>query len=75
MAPPVARSIAELPLQIVAEGVTLIVGRAFTVTVTLAVFWQPAAFVPVTTKVLVAEGVATTVAPVDAESEPAGDHE
>ena len=48
-APPLAVSVAEPPLQIVAGlAVTLTVGFALTVTVTLAVFWQPLAAIPVT---------------------------
>ena len=49
VAAPLAVSSAEPPLQIVAEPVvTLTVGNRLTVTVTLAVFWQPLAAVPVT---------------------------
>jgi hypothetical protein len=40
------------------------VGSGFTVTVTLAVFVQPAALLPVTVYVVVAEGFAVTVAPL-----------
>jgi hypothetical protein len=52
------------PLQMVAEaGVTVITGFGFTVTVTVAVFLHPLASVPVTVYVVVAKGLAVTVAP------------
>jgi hypothetical protein len=43
------------------------------VTVTVAVFTQPAADVPVTVYVVVTVGVAATLAPVEGLSDPEGD--
>ena len=46
---PLAVSDTELPVQILgADGVTLTVGKGFTVTVTVAVFVQPLVAVPIT---------------------------
>ena len=53
-------------------GVIVTVGNGFTVTVTVAVLLHPAV-VPVTVYVVVAPGLAVTVAPVVADSPVAGD--
>jgi carbohydrate-selective porin OprB len=74
VAAPLAEIVAEPPLQIVAEpGVTLTVGNVLTVTVTLAVFWQPLADVPVTVYVVVLAGLACTVAALVASKPVGGD--
>jgi hypothetical protein len=46
--PPVAVSVVDEPIQIDVVGPTVIVGSEFTLTVTVAVLWQPAALVPTT---------------------------
>ena len=62
---PEADNTLDSPVQIVAGAAdVLTVGRAFTVTVTVAVFVQPLAAVPVTVYVVVATGVTVLVAPV-----------
>lgn len=64
-----------LPLQIVgADGVTLTVGKGFTVTVTFFVLTHPFASVPVTVYVVVDVGFAVTVAPVVGDKPVAGLH-
>ena len=45
-------------------GVMAMVGNGFTVTVMVALFWQPSLPRPVTVYVVVAVGLAVTVAPV-----------
>jgi len=55
-------------------GLAVIVGIGLIVTVTLAVFVQLFASVPVTTYVIVLDGLADTVVPVVADSPPDGDH-
>jgi hypothetical protein len=71
---PLAVSAVDAPVHIVAdEGVMLTVGSGFTVMVTVVKFVQPAAVVPVTVYVVVAPGVAVTVAPVVWLSPVAGD--
>lgn len=47
-----------------ADGLTVMVGKGFTVTVTVFVFTHPFASVPVTVYVVVEVGFAVTVAPV-----------
>ena len=65
-------SVTLLPLHIVEEGEVLIVtvGSEFTVTVLVAVFVQPIAFVPVTVYVVFAVGLTVMAAVVC----PPGDH-
>jgi hypothetical protein len=46
--PPVAVSTVDVPEHMEIDGLTPIVGSGFTVTVTIALFWQPAALKPVT---------------------------
>ena len=67
-------SITESPLQAPGEaGVAEIVGSALTLSVSVALLEHPLASVPVTVKVVVADGVAVTVVPVEALSSVAGD--
>ena len=63
------------PLHIATLEPPLIVGSAFTVTVTVAVLLQPFEFVPVTVYVLVVVGLAVTLAQVVQDKPVAGDHE
>ncbi len=49
-------------------------GRAFTETVTFAVFWQPFEPIPVTVYVVVADGFAVGPAHVVQDNAVAGDH-
>ena len=73
---PLAVSVVLLPLHIDgAAGVTLIAGLGFTVTVTVVVLLHPAALVPITVYVVVAAGLAVTVAPVVADKPVEGLHE
>ena len=72
--PPVADKVADDPLQIATPAPALIVGSAFTVTVTVAVLEHPVAPVPFIEYVVVTEGLAVTVDPVVAERPPDGDH-
>ena len=60
---PEAVNVPEIPVQMVI-GETLITGSGLTVTITEFVFTHPAAVVPVTVYVVVAEGLAVTEAPV-----------
>lgn len=69
--PPLAESVALEPAQTEVEEPAVMVGIVFTVTVVTAVLKQPS-LLPVTVYVVVEEGLAITVAPVDAESEAAG---
>lgn len=62
-----------VPVQMVVDG-TLTIGNGFTVTVTVPVFTHPAALVPVIVYVVVAVGLAVTLAPVVALNPVAGDH-
>lgn len=72
--PPLAVIVVELPLHIVADpAVVVIVGRAFTVIVRVAVLEQPRALMPVTVYVAVAVPEKVTVAPVLALRLVAGD--
>jgi hypothetical protein len=54
-------------LQIARDTLPATAGRALTDTVTVAVLEQPAALVPVSVYVVVAEGLAITVEPVVAD--------
>ena len=58
----------EAPLHIVASAPATIVGVAFTLTVFVAVFTQPLAFVPETVYVTFVVGDAVTLAPVVADN-------
>ena len=71
---PLAVSVADCPLQIVA-GETLITGSGLTVTVTCTDAVQPLTSVPVTVYVEVETGVAVTGEPVDELKSVAGLHE
>ena len=63
--PPLPVSVVGLPEQTVSvDAVAVTFGTALTVTVTVAVFEHPGAFVPVTVYVVVTVGVTVTVAPV-----------
>ena len=53
----------------------LIVGKAFTVTVTLALFWQPLALVPVTVYIVVDVGFAVGLLQVTHDKPVVGAHE
>jgi hypothetical protein len=70
---PLAVSVADCPLQIVA-GVTVITGSTFTVTVTCVDAVHPFPSVPVTVYVMVEVGLAVTEEPVVALSAVAGLH-
>jgi hypothetical protein len=70
--PPVAFSVVFDPVQMETSGPAFATGVEFTVTVTVAVFVQPFALVPVTVYVVVAVGDAVTVAPVVALNPVAG---
>ena len=59
-------------MQIAIEEPAPIAGIVFTVTVTVAEFLQPDAFVPVTEYVVLADGLAVILAPVVEESPAAG---
>jgi PII-like signaling protein len=73
--PPPAFNKTNWPLQRMgAAGLTVIVGFGLMVTVTVDVLVQPLASVPVTVYVVVAEGLAETVAPVVADSPVPGLH-
>ena len=74
--PPEAASETLPPEQmVVEEGVTVTAeGAGIIVTVTMLVLVQLLASVPVTVYVVLTEGEAITVAPVDALKLPAGDH-
>jgi hypothetical protein len=66
-------NVVEAPLQIATFEPALMVGNADTVTVTFAVLEQEP-LVPVIVYVVVEAGEAVTLAPVDADKEPAGAH-
>jgi hypothetical protein len=68
VAAPVAVSVVALPLQIATGAPALTTGIGFTETVMVVLLVQPAAFVPVTVYIVVADGCAVTDAPVVAES-------
>lgn len=53
---------------------TVMFGKELTVTVTVFVFLQPYELVPVTVYVVVVEGLAITVDPVEVFKEEEGDH-
>jgi hypothetical protein len=73
---PLAVSVVLLPEQMEgAFGLMVIVGKGFTVTVTVAVPVHPDDVVPVTVYVVVTVGFAVTVAPVVELRLVAGDHE
>jgi len=58
-------SVAGCPLVIAGGGVTVTTGSGFTVTVTCAVAVQPLLSVPVTVYVVVEDGFAVTLEPVE----------
>ena len=66
MLAPLAVSATDCPLQIAGGGVTVTTGRGFTVTVTCAVAVQLLLSVPVTVYVVVEDGFAVTLEPVEA---------
>ena len=68
MVAPLAVSAVDEPLHIVTFEPGVMVGVAFTLTVFVAVFTQPLAFVPVTVYVTVVVGDAVTLAPVVADN-------
>ena len=72
--PPVAVSVVEEPLHMATLEPPLIVGNAFMVIVTFAVLLQPLPSVPVTVYVLVAVGLAVTLAHVVQDKPVAGVH-
>ena len=74
MDPPLALSVVVPPLHIATFEPPLIVGIAFTVTVTVAVLLQPAALTPVTVYVVVEDGPAVILDPVVADKPVAGVH-
>ena len=74
-APPAVRTVDEPAHMDTGEGLIVMVGRGFTVTVDVAVFWQPLISLSVTVYTFVAAGFAVTVAPVVALKPAAGDHE
>lgn len=75
LVPPPAVNVTDWPLQrMEVGGFTVIVGFAFTFTVTLATFEQPLASVPVTVYDVVDVGLAETTDPVVAESPVPGLH-
>ncbi len=71
---PLAVSMVEPPVQILVEGLTVMVGIGFTVTVTVFCAVQPDPSVPTTVYVVVVVGDAVTVAPVVPLNPVAGDH-
>lgn len=74
-APPATRGSAAPEHAVCADGDTVTLIEGLTVTVTLAVFVQPEALIPVTVYAVVVVGFAITTAPVAALSPVAGDHE
>jgi hypothetical protein len=73
--PPEADSVAGTPAHLVTFEPPLILGKEFTVTVTVDLLVQPNAFVPVTVYVVVVVGDATGLAQVVQDNPVAGIHE
>jgi hypothetical protein len=72
--PPPAVMDTDAPLHIVGGELAVMVGSGFIVTVTLFVFVQPLASVPVTVYVVVVVGLAETIVPVVGDNPVEGDH-